>query len=76
MSNFALLVVGLSDASFLGAGGYVLVPREIYDSSCDIQGEYKSPSTVEKSIYHVAGQENYLDTVIRFEYGERWFARS
>ncbi|WP_075293385.1 hypothetical protein [Pararhizobium arenae] len=71
MSNFTLLVVGLSAASFLGAGGYVLMPRETFDSACDIKGNI-SINRGER-IFHVPGQENYLDTKIRANYGERWF---
>lgn len=39
--------------------------------SCDIKGNV-SVNTGER-IYHVQGQEFYNDTVIRTEYGERWF---
>lgn len=38
---------------------------------CDIKGNI-SLNTGER-IYHVPGQEFYDDTVIRTEYGERWF---
>lgn len=39
--------------------------------SCDIKGNV-SVNTGER-IYHVPGQEFYDATVIRTEYGERWF---
>jgi len=71
MSNFTLLVVGLSAASFLGAGGYVLIPKETFDSSCDIKGNISINSG--ERIFHVQGQENYDATRISYQYGERWF---
>ncbi|WP_075291977.1 hypothetical protein [Pararhizobium arenae] len=71
MSNFTLLVIGLSAVSFVGAGGYALFPKETFDSSCDIKGNISIGSG--ERIFYVPGQENYLDTVIRVEYGERWF---
>lgn len=39
--------------------------------SCDIKGNISINSG--ERIYHVPGQEFYDDTVIRTEYGERWF---
>ena len=39
--------------------------------SCDIKGNISINSG--ERIYHVPGQEFYNDTVIRTEYGERWF---
>lgn len=41
------------------------------DESCDIKGNI-SVNTGEK-IYHVPGQRFYEETIIRPEYGERWF---
>ena len=38
---------------------------------CDIKGNISINSG--ERIYHVPGQEFYDDTVIRTEYGERWF---
>lgn len=43
----------------------------ISPQSCDIKGNI-SLNTGER-IYHVPGQEFYDSTVIRTEYGERWF---
>ncbi|WP_160011709.1 hypothetical protein [Rhizobium sp. 18055] len=71
MSKFSLLVVLSSVASFLGAGGYTLIPRELYHSACDIKGNISINSAAR--IYHVRGQEDYDATIIRPEYGERWF---
>lgn len=42
-----------------------------HSQSCDIKGNV-SVNTGER-IYHVPGQEFYDATVIRTEYGERWF---
>ncbi len=39
--------------------------------SCNIKGNISINSG--ERIYHVPGQEFYDDTVIRTEYGERWF---
>lgn len=39
--------------------------------SCDIKGNV-SVNTGER-IYHLPGQEFYNETIIRTEYGERWF---
>lgn len=71
MSKFALIVVGASAAAFLGAGGHTLVPREVYDPTCNIKGNI-SVDTGER-IYHVPGQEYYHKTRIQFLDGERWF---
>ncbi len=38
---------------------------------CDIKGNISINSG--ERIYHVPGQEFYNDTIIRTEYGERWF---
>jgi hypothetical protein len=71
MSKFSLLVVLSSLASFLGAGGYTLFPRQLYDPACDIKGNISINSR--ERIFHVRGQEYYDATIIRPEYGERWF---
>lgn len=55
----------------MGAGGYTLVPRQAYDSPCDIKGNVSINSG--ERIYHVPGQEYYLKTKISPQYGERWF---
>lgn len=39
--------------------------------SCDIKGNISINSG--ERIYHVPGQEFYDETIIRTEYGERWF---
>ncbi|MGJ7043590.1 hypothetical protein J2Y63_006874 [Shinella sp. BE166] len=56
---------------FLGTGGYAFMPRSLYDPACDIKGNISINSG--ERIYHVRGQEYYDETVIRAEYGERWF---
>ncbi|MBY5635931.1 hypothetical protein HFO39_14250 [Rhizobium leguminosarum] len=71
MSKFSLLVIASSTAVFLGSGGYTLLPRELYDPACDIKGNISIGSGAK--IYHVKSQEYYDATVIRYEYGERWF---
>lgn len=71
MSNFTLVTLLISGAVFMATGGYTLLPRQTYDQSCDIKGNISINSGAK--IYHVRGQENYADTIIRTEYGERWF---
>ncbi len=71
MSKFSLLVILSSLASFLGAGGYTLIPRQLYDPACDIKGNISINSR--ERIFHVRGQHDYDDTIIRTEYGEQWF---
>lgn len=71
MSKFSLIVITSSAAAFLGSGGYTLLPRELYDPACDIKGNVSIGSGAK--IYHVKGQEDYEATIIRYQYGERWF---
>ncbi|WP_245424922.1 sunset domain-containing protein [Shinella zoogloeoides] len=71
MSNFTYLVIGASVASFLATGGYALVPREIYDPSCNIKGNVSYNGG--QRIYHVPGQHYYDATRISYMDGERWF---
>ncbi|MGI2031440.1 hypothetical protein ACRQ1B_03510 [Rhizobium panacihumi] len=55
----------------MAAGGYTLLPRQVFDPACNIKGNISINSGAK--IYHVPGQENYAATIIRTEYGERWF---
>lgn len=71
MSKFILIVLASSAAVFLGSGGYSLIPASTYDPACDIKGNVSINSGAK--IYHVRGQEYYDETIIRREYGERWF---
>ncbi len=71
MSKFSVIVLISSAASFMATGGYTLLPRSLYDPACDIKGNISIGSGAK--IYHVKGQEYYADTIIRHEYGERWF---
>lgn len=71
MSKFTLLVIVSSAAAFLAGGGYTLVPRAVYDPSCNIKGNISIGSG--ERIFHVPGQEHYNETIIRMQYGERWF---
>jgi hypothetical protein len=66
-----LLVIASSLAAFAVSGGYTIAPREWFDPSCNIKGNISISSG--ERIYHVPGQENYDVTVIRADYGERWF---
>jgi hypothetical protein len=71
MSKFTLLVIGASVATFIGSGGYTLIPRSLYDPACNIKGNISINSR--ERIYHVRGQEYYAATKIDQRYGERWF---
>lgn len=71
MSKFAFTVIALSLAAFLGGGGYTLLPRSLYDPACNIKGNISIDSG--RRIYHMPGQTFYRQTVIRPQYGERWF---
>lgn len=46
-------------------------PKPSISKSCDIKGNISINSG--ERIYHVPGQEFYNETIIRTEYGERWF---
>lgn len=54
-----------------GAGGYTMVPRHLFDKACNIKGNISIDS--QARIFHVPGQRDYENTIIRAEYGERWF---
>ncbi|MDJ1632179.1 MULTISPECIES: sunset domain-containing protein [Rhizobium] len=71
MSKFALFVISSSAAIFLASGGYTLVPRELYNSACNIKGNISYNSG--EKIYHMPGQEYYVETLITYSKGERWF---
>ena len=71
MSHFTVTVVLASAAAFVAAGGYTLLPRSLHDESCTIKGNISLNSG--ERIYHVPGQEFYIDTRISPKYGERWF---
>lgn len=71
MDRFTLLVIVVSSAVFLASGGYSLVPRSLYDPSCNIKGNISINS--HEKIYHVPGQRDYPQTRISMQYGERWF---
>lgn len=63
----AAAIAGLS-----GAGGTINVANIIPSStSCEVKGNVSIGSG--ERIYHVPGQRYYEETVIRPEYGERWF---
>lgn len=71
MSNFTVIVIAASAATFIATGGYSLTPRAWYDPACNIKGNVSINSG--ERIYHVRGQEYYEATGISPQYGERWF---
>ena len=62
MSNFTAIVAATSGIVFLLTGGYSLLPRELYDSSCNIKGNISYNSG--ERIYHLPGQMDYWQTKI------------
>lgn len=72
MSHFSLIVVASSVAAFtLTAGGYKMASRVALTPACNIKGNISINSGAH--IFHVPGQLDYDSTIIRPEYGERWF---
>ena len=78
MFSRGMIIVGILSAA--AAGSYMLPAVQsdarrplasLVKSSCGIKGNI-SINTGER-IYHVSGQKYYDQTVIRPEYGERWF---
>ncbi|KWV43845.1 hypothetical protein AS026_19435 [Rhizobium altiplani] len=72
--KFPAVVALSSAAAFLGAGGYTVLPTAVtnaFNPACNIKGNISINSG--ERIFHVPGQHYYADTVIRYEYGERWF---
>lgn len=73
--KFGTLVALSSVGAFAaGAGGYTLLPAVMASAagkSCVIKGNISIGS--HERIYHVPGQHYYADTIIRPEFGERWF---
>ncbi|MGM4915097.1 hypothetical protein [Rhizobium sp. 768_B6_N1_8] len=53
MSKFSVIVLLSSSASFLGAGGYTLLPRSLNDPVCNIKGNISIGSG--EKIYHLKG---------------------
>ena len=70
---FKRLAVALFYVLFYEFSGFnaVFAEKSLPNSQCVIKGNV-SVKTKEK-IYHVPGQKYYNATVIRPEYGERWF---
>lgn len=67
-----LMVGGFAGATYLSdAAGLVNFTSMLPNSGCDIKGNVSMDSG--ERIYHVQGQKYYDDTIIRAEYGERWF---
>lgn len=77
MSKFVLIVLGAATVTFLATGGHTLFPgiarhpQGNIGTSCRIKGNISINSG--ERIYHVPGQEYYLETRISPQYGERWF---
>ncbi|PHR25803.1 MAG: hypothetical protein COA37_01985 [Hoeflea sp.] len=76
MSRFAASVVVVSALAFVAPTAVSRLLSQSPQSSvsgkeCAIKGNV-SISTGEH-IYHVPGQKDYRSTIIRPEYGERWF---
>jgi hypothetical protein len=57
--------------AFIPAGANPDLSKMLSKLDCRIKGNV-SQNTGER-IYHVPGQEYYSETVVRTEYGERWF---
>lgn len=69
-----LVAISAIGAFAAGAGGYTLFPAvkaSAAAKTCVIKGNISINS--QERIYHVPGQHYYADTIIRPEYGERWF---
>lgn len=77
MSRFVALVIAVSTAAFVAPTAVSrLVARapevpSVRPDQCVIKGNISINSR--ERIYHVPGQEYYEATIIRPEYGERWF---
>jgi hypothetical protein len=77
MSRFVALVIAVSAAAFVAPTAVSrLVSRSpeappVRSDQCLIKGNISINSR--ERIYHVPGQEYYQPTIIRPEYGERWF---
>ncbi|WP_144223481.1 hypothetical protein [Mesorhizobium amorphae] len=64
-----------------GGGGFGLLGERILNSTPSTVGLFKSNCVIKgnvsigsgEHIYHVPGQVDYDRTIIRPEYGERWF---
>ena len=69
----AFLIVGTAGSTFFAGDGvsFDSFAAMLPGSGCNIKGNV-SINTGER-IYHVPGQRYYHDTIIRSEYGERWF---
>lgn len=75
-SNLGLLLV----AGAIGFGAVYLFAQQdgivepalaMISGECDIKGNISIGSG--ERIYHLPGQRYYDETIIRLEYGERWF---
>jgi len=64
---------GVAGASYLSGGTPSLqaISAALPRSGCYIEGNVSIESG--ERIYHVPGQKYYHETIIRPEYGERWF---
>jgi hypothetical protein len=79
MGKLAAIIVGLSAATFIGSTGLNLsalglaIPARngMPESDCDIKGNVSYNKG--QRIYHMPGQEDYDETRISPNRGERWF---
>ena len=79
MGKIVGMIIGLSVAAMVASSGIDLsalglVPAKRADipaAKCDIKGNVSYDSG--KHIYHMPGQEDYEDTKISTDRGERWF---
>lgn len=69
----AFLIVGAAGSTFFAADSVSIdgFAAMLPGSGCNIKGNVSINSG--ERIYHVPGQKYYRDTIIRSEYGERWF---
>ena len=79
MGKLAAIIIGLSAATAIGSGninlsslGFEGSPgKSVPKADCRIKGNVSHNAG--KRIYHMPGQEDYEDTKISPQRGERWF---
>ncbi|KQS95141.1 hypothetical protein ASG68_29000 [Rhizobium sp. Leaf453] len=67
----AITFLAVAATSFLVAGGWIHIPRHIYDPACDIKGNIAAEDR--EKIYHLPADSYYDDALISWLNGERWF---
>lgn len=71
IGGLAALAIGGAVVGMQPGSTVSVLSASLPGSGCDIKGNVSINSG--KRIYHMPGQEDYSTTVIRAEYGERWF---